>query len=121
METQSNIYPIGPFRNSGDLRVWIVLVSLWLIGAGIYVYMNPAEVRANVADLSDYQPCASTANEHDKSMCAYQIEDAAEQKDKDLRNLEMIAEVGILPPVGLSAGLWALLALIGWVREGYRA
>jgi hypothetical protein len=54
-------------------------------------------------------------------MCAYQIEDAAEQKDKDLRNLEMIAEVGILPPVGLSAGLWALLALIGWVREGYRA
>jgi hypothetical protein len=120
-------FPFGPFRNSGDFRLWIVASTLWVaVASALAFYVEPSQPTnppaPGVLGLSGYgradEICLGrSANLFDRQQCADDERRAAARADG--RQVPLRVGIIVLPPFVVVGMIWLVASAADWVRRGY--
>lgn len=140
-------FPFGPFRNVGDVRLWIVASGIWIIGASVYAfYLRPpvsqsletkgVVIEECIARIGGYTEAEKdeiwkvligqmqkensvlATKEREVERCVSNVSEEATDADYKDQVMGRVAIIGVVPFAFVTI-LWALLGTIRWIKQGY--
>ena len=124
-------FPLGPFRNAGDFRLWIVASLLWMAlttVCGFYLdppWPSPSAPSSSAMSFlspisshnSDpaYDNCFGNDAEQDACANAHRVTAQESVREAIRSRLGII----VVPPFAVLGAIWLAISAVEWVRRGY--